>query len=240
VHVVERTDETCKIVCTVVDLQTNNRQAAEAEFDLIVQRKVRDPETGLTETRWVPADERDARELINKQAALLERNCTLKLIPSDLVDDCCTVARGGDADRLGKAPKASEAARAFTALGVLEADLVAFVGRPITQWDAADVSRLRRIWRSIQDGEAQLSDYFEAHQDQAPEEETRMDGLRREAEAKVRESESKPDAEDRETAQPEDAEEDPFPDHGEQADRPPPAAIEAAESASTLTAPARP
>lgn len=83
--IVTDTAEERKIRVLVWDLETNQRREAEDCFAKLIQRKA-EGEDGKKITRWVVPDERDLRELTNRRAAILERNCILHLLPHDMVE----------------------------------------------------------------------------------------------------------------------------------------------------------
>ncbi len=142
----------------------NVRVTCPAEFELIVQRKNR--ETG--ETEWVDADERDARELTNKQCALAERNALLKLIPPHVLQaamDVCTETRKKDSaealksDRVGTINKLQMAfAELDVSVGMLERRL----GRKLKEMTGDDLAEFRDLYRAIQAGEIKREDVFSA------------------------------------------------------------------------------
>ena len=82
-RIVELTEEVVHIRAVAFDLVNFTSQAMEDRFARLVQRKVGKGANAKTE--WVKPDERDLRELVNRRAAILERNVLLKLIPRDVV-----------------------------------------------------------------------------------------------------------------------------------------------------------
>ena len=77
-EVVTETEERCHVRGFAWDMETNTKVVQDASFKLLVYRKGRG---------WVEPDERDKRELINKHGSICERNCLLKVLPRDMVED---------------------------------------------------------------------------------------------------------------------------------------------------------
>lgn len=156
-RMVEVTADEVHIRAVAIDLVSCNRTAMEDRFAKLVERKGRG---------WVKPDERDLRELINRRAAMLERNCILKLIPADVVDAAVSkvratmvqVASGDLATKRAEVCKGILAA--FGAIGATREMLEAHIGRALDQITGTQLSDLRAIYRSIQDGNTSLADHF--------------------------------------------------------------------------------
>lgn len=139
------------------DLETNVKTSADDTFAKLIQRK--NKETKVTE--WVVPDERDLRELTNRRAAFLVRNCLLQLLPSDLVDDALATA----AQALEKAAiQDPDAARkrlvaAFDQINIPVEQLEAYLGHKIRTCSPTEIANLRQIWKSISDGQSTWADY---------------------------------------------------------------------------------
>jgi hypothetical protein len=147
------------------DLETNYVQTAQDEFPALVQRKNKD--TGKTE--WVVPDERDRRELVNRRAALLERNCLIRLIPDDLIASALmtvkeTVMREAKQSR---AEQMTALVLEFGRFGIgrphLEAWLAGQRDKPTADLETItpeEIVNLRGVIRSIRDGDSGPDDHF--------------------------------------------------------------------------------
>jgi hypothetical protein len=146
------------------DVETNTRVSAEDEFEKLVQRKSK----GGT-TNWVKPDERDLRELTNRRGAILVRNCLLSVLPKDLIEDALarcreTLRRGAETD--------PESARkriilAFSELNVTPEMLEHKFGHRLSECSPAEIAELRKIYRSIADGNSTWSEYVVAEKPEA-------------------------------------------------------------------------
>src|SRR6185503_13878085 len=91
IEVIRDDEDTRQIRGWAWDVETNVKVTAEDEFKKLIQRKV--DQGGQWVTAWVKPDERDLRELTNRRGAILERNCILKLMPRDLIEDAMAQIR---------------------------------------------------------------------------------------------------------------------------------------------------
>ncbi len=141
------------------DVQTNARATQDASFKKLIQR--RNKRTGTTD--WVAPDERDLRELINKHGAIAERNCILKLIPSDMIEDAMnkahrTRAKGVSAD---PAEAKKKIVGSFGSLSISASELESYLGCKLAQASDHQIRELREIYASIRDGASTWADYLE-------------------------------------------------------------------------------
>lgn len=135
------------------DLENNAR--AEITFEI---RHWRDTKQGGYALR----DERDIYELIANAAARRERKCLQDIIPSDVVDaavdECRKTLKGANtepmADRLGKLLDA------YSRFNVTKDMIEAYLGHDLSATSENRYAQLRRIWKSLQDGVAQVEDHF--------------------------------------------------------------------------------
>ena len=153
-EIVWEDEENRRIRSWAWDLQSNARTVAEDQFAKLIYRK---------KSGWVVPDERDLRELTNRRAAITERNCILKLLPPDLVDDavalCIQTEEKGVSHAL--AANADKVVKAFAELGVGADVLLAKIGRKaVGEITAANVVALRAIYRSIVEGQSTVEDQF--------------------------------------------------------------------------------
>lgn len=161
-HVISDDGEQVTVAGFAHDLETNTLSTSEITFRAKIQRK-RDGRTV-----WIDPDERDRRELVAKNGAIAERNCVLKILPPDLIEDAMTHARTAmesaarqdvrqDPQRARKS-----LAVAFQDLGVSVAMLETYLGHALEQLNAQEVAQLRTLYRSIRDGQVDRAEVFES------------------------------------------------------------------------------
>jgi hypothetical protein len=142
-----------------LDLQTNTQVYSE-EFSKLHQRK------GNTGTAWVEPDERDLRELTARHMAFAERNCLLKIVPPDLIEACVdrckqTMAMSASGELLkDRKGTVVRIIASFARIGVLPAQLDAFIGGKLDDVTAEQVADLRGALQAIQDGERSAEGIF--------------------------------------------------------------------------------
>lgn len=141
------------------DMQTNAYTSAEDDFKTVIQRKVKDSKPPRTE--WIKADERELRELTNRRGAILVRNCLLQLLPKDMIELAFSKCKDTLADKAAKDPDGTRKAMIsdFADLNVTPTMLEAKLGHPLTQCTPAELAELRRIYKSIADGNSSWSEY---------------------------------------------------------------------------------
>ena len=155
------------------DLETNTLTEAEDKFRKLVQRKVGPREARRTE--WVEPDERDLRELINRRGAICVRNAILQLIPPDVVDDAMracdeTMKKAASGELAQDRTQAiRRIAVAFDKFGINTEMLVAKLGCPLDAISDDQLVELRKIYKSLIDGNTRRDDHFApAAQEAAP------------------------------------------------------------------------
>lgn len=134
------------------DIQTNVKVTSDVTFKKLIFRK---------QGGWQTPDERDLRELTNKQAAIAKRNCLLELLPSDMVEDACAQARQTLQDRAAQDPdgERKKVVTAFSKLNVTVEMLEQYLGHPLAQSSPAEIADLRSVYKSIADGNSTWGDY---------------------------------------------------------------------------------
>lgn len=150
------------------DMETNTKVTAEDDFEKLIQRKDKDTK----QTVWVKPDERDLRELTNRRGAILVRNCILQILPSDLIEDA--ISRS-DETLTKKAAQDPEGSRkkiilAFSELNITPDMLEKYLGHPLAQCSPAQLATLRKVYRSIADGNSTWSEYVVKEESKAPKE----------------------------------------------------------------------
>lgn len=154
VNIISVDDEQVHIEGFCMDLETNYRIVSQAKFKSLIQRK----KGGAT--HWVKPDERDLRELINKHGAVAMRNAILQCIPPDLVEEAIATAT----DTLEKGVKPEDYDKAIEwyekkQLVPLE-ELEKFLGVKRNEWGPQHLIRLRQVRKTIEDGYAQVAEFF--------------------------------------------------------------------------------
>jgi hypothetical protein len=159
-----------KVNVQVIDLENNISYGKEITLQKTVERKrVRDGQTVISQrlnsrgemTYIVAATEDELAFKQGAQESKILRNCGLKLIPGDIIEEAMEVAKA--TRRKGIDPKAetNKVVDAFTAIGIKPSEIEKYLGKPIAQVVAADIDELRTIYTAIKDGDARWSDYLE-------------------------------------------------------------------------------
>lgn len=161
-RIVTEDDTTVHIKGFAFDLETNAYVEMEDKFRKLIQRK----DKHTKETKWVQPDERDLRELVNRRGAFLERNCILKLMPPDFIDDAMDRAdetlrldASGEleADRAGTVKKM---VMAFDEVRVSPEMLAEYLGHAIDDVTDRELADLKAIFKSLRDGNSEREEYF--------------------------------------------------------------------------------
>ena len=161
-RVVSQSSERMHIKAYALDLETNTYVEAEDEFSKLIQR--RDKYSG--ETKWIQPDERDLRELMNRRGAIAIRNCTLQVLPSDLVDDVLKTAKhtlqrdATSALEKNRDDIVKQLVVMFDRQGVSVSMLEAYLGHKLDVVTADEVAALKQILQSIRDGVAKRDEFF--------------------------------------------------------------------------------
>lgn len=148
------------------DLETNVKVTAEDDFAKLIQRKGKNG--GPTE--WVKPDERDLRELTNRRGAICTRNSILQLLPKDLIEEALKVA---DETLRNEAQQDPDAARrkvilSFSELNVTPVMLEAKLGHPLVEASPAEIAELRKVYKSIRDGNSTWAEYVRPKEPEQP------------------------------------------------------------------------
>jgi hypothetical protein len=135
------------------DLETNTRIAQEDSFQLI----------GFTrKDGWGPLNERGVRELTARRGAFLIRNSILQLIPRDFIDDAMAqVEKTLSADtKQDPDAKKKSIISAFDGIGVPIAELETYLGHGMGSVSPQELTKLRTIYKSIDDGNSTWAEYL--------------------------------------------------------------------------------
>jgi hypothetical protein len=136
------------------DLETNTKTTLEDDFKKLIYRK---------QGGWIKPDERDLRELTNRRGAILIRGCLLQLLPKDLIEDAmdrckATLAKGAQEDPEGARKKVI---LAFSELNITPEMLEQMLKHKLSESSPAEISELRKIYKSISDGNSTWAEYVE-------------------------------------------------------------------------------
>jgi hypothetical protein len=134
------------------DLETNTRTSADDTFAKLIYRK---------KGGWQKPDERDLRELTNRRAAIIVRNCLLGILPPDFVEDAMTEAKrtlhNGVSENIDESRK--KLVVAFGGIGVSVEQIEEYLGHPIASSAPSEIANLRAVWKSISDGNSTWNEY---------------------------------------------------------------------------------
>ncbi|HDM78826.1 MAG TPA: hypothetical protein ENG51_20545, partial [Deltaproteobacteria bacterium] len=172
-----------RIKVYVTDLESNSTHSEEIVIEKTVERKnpkdreiVGERTNSKGEKVYIVRATED--ELHNKEAALVSkaiRNQGLRLIPSDIIDEAIETARNTLRNRDARDPDAAKKAvlDAFAEINVSPQDLEDYLGHKLDIVSPLELEKVRAIYRSIRDGEAQWIDYIKekaATKEEDPEE----------------------------------------------------------------------
>lgn len=139
------------------DAETGAFTELEDRFQKLVER---------AEGRWIVPNERQLRELIFRRGAILERNCILKVMPPDQVEDCITVSRttihkwGGEALKKDRKGSIQLMVKAFQKIGVKPEQLDEYLKIEIRQITTEQYVKLKRIYKGIEEGQTSVAEHF--------------------------------------------------------------------------------
>lgn len=161
--IVEANDETYTLEGYAIDMQNGRRERLQYHGKFVHQRKIDG------ETRWVRVtDERDRREIMGKQGAILTRNCVTAVVPPDIID--AVVARCRETNLAAAAlsltddkrkDTVAKLAREFEALKVTLATIETHLGHPLATISPEELAQLKAIWRGIVKEGKPASEYFD-------------------------------------------------------------------------------
>lgn len=204
--VIYENDQVRKVHIGVTDLESNISYGKDITLNKTVERSyVRDGQTVVgtrvnTSGKTVYIVEASEDEMANKQASAeskVIRNCGLRLIPQDIIDEAMEVARATRNANAGD-PKAAlnKIVDAFNSIGVKPSDIEKLLQKPMAQIVPSDMDHLRKVYSAIRDGEARWADFVADEKrddptDEAPKPKT--NGLREKLKKNEPPAETKPD-----------------------------------------------
>lgn len=168
--VIYEDENVIKVSVRVTDLENNISYSKEITLQKTVERKKVKEGQQVFGTRLnsygdtVYIVEATEDELAVKQAAQeskIVRNCGLKLIPGDIIEEAMQVAKETRAKGVDPKAESNKIVDAFNGLGIKPSEIEKYLGKPIAQLVVADIDDLRGIYTAIKEGEAKWSDYLE-------------------------------------------------------------------------------
>lgn len=163
-------DDRRTVKITVTDLEANISYGKDVTVTKTVERrqlkagqKARSERTNSygEKTFLVDATEDEVAIKIAAQASKIIRNCGLRLVPADILEEAEqaileTIQNGGED------PKAAtkKVCDAFSTINITPADIEKYLRHPIATISPKELVDLRAIYRAIKDGEANWSDYL--------------------------------------------------------------------------------
>lgn len=152
---VERVDGTSyapghsKIIAYAIDFETNVRKSR--EFTVYHVR----------ENGKIVTDDRDIYEVTANKASRRERACLEAIIPKDVVDWALDLCIQTSVNYNKQHMDINKMLNSFrSAFGVSKAQIEQFIGRKAEAMDVTLYVRLRSIYKSLQDGVGEVSDFF--------------------------------------------------------------------------------
>jgi len=160
ISVLSETKDERQIEGWAYDLENNNKVSQQDQFGKIVYRRTEG---------WIPANERELRELTGRRGAILYRNCLLQLLPKDWIEDAIGLAKQTLRDDAAKDPE-TERKRiivGFSNLNIRVEALEQFLGHKIGECSPAELVDLRAVYKSIADGATTWGDHTRAKKEGA-------------------------------------------------------------------------
>jgi len=162
-HVYDSADGQRTISASAWDLETNAHGESQDCFKKLHQRT--DYKTGVT--TWVEPDERDLRELTERRAAVQVRNCILRIMPRDKIDEFVAQAREvvkGKQAGLSPEGKKAELLAGFERLGVYAEQVEAYCqehfGHGLEATTPEERTELTGVGTGIRDDASKREEYF--------------------------------------------------------------------------------
>jgi len=152
--IVHDDDEIRTVRAWAWDLESNTRRQIDATFKKLIYRR---------KGGWQAPDERDLRELTNKQGETAVRNCLLHLLPPDLVDDALEDSLKTLSSDAAKDPMEArkKLVLAFRGLGITALQLEQYLGHQLALITPDEIANLRGVWKSIADGNSKWPEYVQ-------------------------------------------------------------------------------
>lgn len=146
-----------------IDYQTGARRFEESRVRAKVWRKKEGRWIDLLDEneRTLAGDrERQLALLIGRVASKLERNCIIRLMPADLVDESVEKCKA-TTDQLTTPETAAKAVEAMARLGITRGQIEARIGTAVERASKAQMAELVRIGKSIVARESTIEEWFD-------------------------------------------------------------------------------
>ena len=165
-------EEKVLVRVSVTDLETNSCATADARILKVVERrelKEGQEELGQRLNMYgdlvylVRATDEQMRGKINAEISRTKRNLIKSLVPGDITEECLARCRETAAKRDKDDPDAAlyKITDAFAQMNVTHADLVDFIGKPLTRLQPADLQELRENLHAMREGETTWEDIMD-------------------------------------------------------------------------------
>lgn len=137
------------------DIEANTQ--AERTFTV---NHIRDTKNGS----YALTDQRDIYELVANQASRRLRACILECIPPDIIDYATDLCQKTLESKVKITPDFIEGIiNGFEKKGVTKAMIEAYIGRSAESMTISNVTKLRRVYTSLNDGAGTISDFFDTN-----------------------------------------------------------------------------
>jgi len=150
-YIVGETEDSMHIRGWAFDLQKNIRRVEDVRFKLLIKRK----------GKWIKPDERDRRELVNRNGAIAERNSIKRLLPGHVIDDVIKTVTANQQKGISNAIEQSRKniIGAFGLLQIPAEEIEQVIGCPLKEATAEQITQLRQIYQSVKDGVTRWGEY---------------------------------------------------------------------------------
>lgn len=169
VQVVADTEDYREVVVGACDLEANLSVAQSVRVTKIIERRmprkgqevIGQRQTSKGDTVYlVRATDEEQVTVQNAQVSKALRNCILRLVPQDLVEDAMATIRATRENQAAVDPDAARKAMcdAFGELNIEPTDLETYCGCPLSKFTPKQISDLRSIYGAIRDDETTWAD----------------------------------------------------------------------------------
>lgn len=166
---------------SVTDLEANVTYTRDVTVGKTVERsRVKDGQDVIGsrqnsqgKTTYIVAATED--DLLNKEGSLVSkamRNLALRLVPGDILDECEALIQSTRRNQAAGDPDAErkKIADSFAGIGVMPADLKAYLGQELASISPAQLAELRSLYTAIKTGETTWRDVMAERAEQAADE----------------------------------------------------------------------
>ena len=148
------------------DLQTNATKTYSMAVGKKVMKKIWENRKHVG-TEWIPADERQLRELVARTGSMMERNAVINSLPLHFVQKCLEKAKVTVAANSSTPQAIERTKQAFANIGVTEQQLEQYAGKPLKKLPSTSPvwTELPVIYRRIKAGELHWNEVLKARYD---------------------------------------------------------------------------